>query len=538
VCHPTSRGEALLLGATHWNRSNTDGNTFLSYSLRRAGYEVLIERINLYGNVTMYPFHIQLLSALVVRDFIVQDTESGYLSLGPCLQNFAANYEQPFAASDIVAFLLDCEVLAAQSWGGINRAQCWEGIDHAKALMRLPLDERLCAKYGLPTPERILSAGRFPPVYSVDMHIQDKNLGYVLKKERTMVRVVKGELPAVRVVCVDPSLGVQSPKSFVFPSALVRRIRSAGLRELEELARQEPCRSLFEDAAYLSARLPVRSGLRSGASHPQYVPSISALPDIFKGEFWSNGSYCSTLLMAIGVEYQTVDGEPLCSKGETPPLQLVGAARAKRDSMVRAAGGGTEHVEHLRAADAYRDVLFKQVVPMLGAPLRDIRSVICDCVVAAAVAKDAKAALKEAAKAARGIPKPSGRAPKLGDGSPAAWDPVKGEWIGVKAAKAAAARAIPKPRGRAPKLGDGSPAAWDPVKGEWIGVKAAKAAAASRKRKRDAEDAYWMQALSDIWGVSRKEQAADLAAVPGGYGLSSTARLWRPLSRYLDEDAS
>lgn len=39
-----------------------------------------------------------------------------------------------------------------------------------------------------------------------------------------------------------------------------------------------------------------------------------------------------------------------------------------------------------------------------------------------------------------------------------------------KKKKPAPQGAIPKPRGRAPKLPDGSPAAWDPVKGEWIGV--------------------------------------------------------------------
>ena len=35
-----------------------------------------------------------------------------------------------------------------------------------------------------------------------------------------------------------------------------------------------------------------------------------------------------------------------------------------------------------------------------------------------------------------------------------------------------------------------------------------------------------------------EEQAADLAAVPGGYGLSSTASLWRALSQSQEEDAA
>ena len=61
---------------------------------------------------------------------------------------------------------------------------------------------------------------------------------------------------------------------------------------------------------------------------------------------------------------------------------------------------------------------------------------------------------------------------------------------GAPVGLAAPQGAIPKPRGRAPKLPDGSPAAWDPVKGEWIGVtnkakprasRAPKAAAPKRK---------------------------------------------------------
>ncbi len=418
VCDAVSRGEALLLGCTSWHRSNTDGNTFLSYSLRRAGYDVVKGRINLYGNVTMYPFHIQLLSALVVRGFYWQCSITYTLRVGACLQEFAANYAYPMAASDIVSFLLDCEVLAALS-AGINRANCWAGIDHAEALMRLALIARLCAKYGFPMPAVVLAAGNFPPVYSALSSIHDKNYAYVLKKKEMLRRVVKGELPGLRVVCVDPSLGVPSTTSFLFPRALVCRIRNARTRELAELSRQEPSRSLIEMAARLSARLPVRRGLRYGNSHPEWVPTVGCLPDVFIGKFGPDGGYNGTLLLAIAIEYQTVDGEPLLRKDGTPPLQLIGAARAKRDSLVRAGGGGSERVEQLRARDAYRDVVCNQVVPMLGASLRDIRSVICDCVVAAAVAadakfvyfvertvaaavaKDAKHALKEAAKAAR-----------------------------------------------------------------------------------------------------------------------------------------
>ena len=92
VCDAVSRGESLLLGATNWCRVNTDGDTFLSYSLRRAGYDVWKGRIDLYGNVTMYPFHIQLLSALVVRGFYWQCSITYTLRVGACLQEFAAKF--------------------------------------------------------------------------------------------------------------------------------------------------------------------------------------------------------------------------------------------------------------------------------------------------------------------------------------------------------------------------------------------------------------------------------------------------------------
>jgi len=46
---------------------------------------------------------------------------------------------------------------------------------------------------------------------------------------------------------------------------------------------------------------------------------------------------------------------------------------------------------------------------------------------------------------------------------------------GAPVGLAAPQGAIPKPRGRAPTLGDGSPAAWDPVKGEWIKPRASRA---------------------------------------------------------------
>ena len=68
ICHAFSRGEALLMGAATWHRSNTDGDRFLSYTLRRAAYETLRDHLNLYDLdlITKKPYHIRLLSALVV----------------------------------------------------------------------------------------------------------------------------------------------------------------------------------------------------------------------------------------------------------------------------------------------------------------------------------------------------------------------------------------------------------------------------------------------------------------------------------------
>ena len=54
---------------------------------------------------------------------------------------------------------------------------------------------------------------------------------------------------------------------------------------------------------------------------------------------------------------------------------------------------------------------------------------------------------------------------------------------------------------------------------------------------RGVEEAYWRQFLEEISGISREEQDADLEAVPGGYGLSSIASLWRAESQSLEEDA-
>ena len=65
-----------------------------------------------------------------------------------------------------------------------------------------------------------------------------------------------------------------------------------------------------------------------------------------------------------------------------------------------------------------------------------------------------------------------------------------------------------------------------------------RAFAAQEPRLRVGVDAHWRQALEDIWGMLPEEQAADLAAVPGGYGLSSTASLWRALSQSQEEDAA
>ena len=78
---PASRGEALQLGLSNNERNNTDGARCTSIVLRRAGYDALHGRLNLYGDdVKDMGFPLRLLSALVKMGYFTQD-RSTYLSL-------------------------------------------------------------------------------------------------------------------------------------------------------------------------------------------------------------------------------------------------------------------------------------------------------------------------------------------------------------------------------------------------------------------------------------------------------------------------
>jgi hypothetical protein len=113
---------------------------------------------------------------------------------------------------------------------------------------------------------------------------------------------------------------------------------------------------------------------------------------------------------------------------------------------------------------------------------------------------------------------------------------------GAPVGLAAPQGAIPKPRGRAPKLPDGSPAAWDPVKGEWIGVtnkpkprasRAPKAAAPKRKAPPPAPYRSPEPAAPDVVSLTTAERAAILHAIAQLDGQATQKKVRRAAESVL-----
>ena len=113
---------------------------------------------------------------------------------------------------------------------------------------------------------------------------------------------------------------------------------------------------------------------------------------------------------------------------------------------------------------------------------------------------------------------------------------------GAPVGLAAPQSAIPKPRGRAPKLPDGSPAAWDPVKGEWIGVttkakprasRAPKAAAPKRKAPPPAPYRSPEPAAPDVVSLTTAERAAILHAIAQLDGQATQKKVRRAAESVL-----
>jgi len=379
-CYRRSRGESLLMGCTNMQRLNTDGDTFLCYVLRRAQYEALRDKLILAdaARINSKPFHLRLLAALVASGLYVQDRTTYEVRKGDALLKIGF----PGSTSDVVAFLLDCQVLSGVVSVN-NRANCWAGIWHLCEALFLLDKEKFRRTYGAPTREEALRGSGLPPLYDAGVDIHGLNITYVCALETLMRRVVEGDLKAtgVRIRCVHPDKGTPSELSHVFTSKMVADIRSAGDVRLFELSKQPPYSSLIAEALWLTGELPFMDGLRRGDSHPEWMPEVKCMKRIFQGKFETTGYYRGTLLFALGVVYCRVDGDQgvLLQKGVEPSLD-VGAIAAARDARDRAVTQGlrpeqtaAERRLFLRARDAEGDAKYQLVVPGAAERLRAAR---------------------------------------------------------------------------------------------------------------------------------------------------------------------
>ncbi len=127
---PASRGEALLLGLSNNERNNTDGDRCNSIALRRAGYEALHGRINLYGDdVQEMGFHLRLLSAMVKMGYFTQDRRTYVVTRGRVLLEFHRLHPRcNMTGSDAYYLLTGISVGSGLRALGSSIACCWAGV--------------------------------------------------------------------------------------------------------------------------------------------------------------------------------------------------------------------------------------------------------------------------------------------------------------------------------------------------------------------------------------------------------------------------
>ena len=436
---PASRGAALLLGVSNNERNNTDGDRCNSIALRRAGYEALHGRINLYGDVEEKGFHLRLLSALVKMGYFTQDRRTFVVTRGRVLLEFHRLHPRcNMTGSDVYYLTAGISVGSGLSAFGSSIACCWAGVEGQKnAMVRLILPE-FHDKYGTASRADIISANHFLPFYDCLFSIHDQNFLHQCEVEDLMAAVAAGRRRGVKLSIVCSATGEESSVRHVFTSDDVRRVRRARTPRLVELSTQAPFQAFLAEAAHLSTRLKIWDGLRGGAADVVWPPHARNLQEPFFGAFTKDGYYGSTLVFTLAYKCRALDDTLLLSKGEKPipNPQNVGAARARRDAAVTSAA----RLLKLRARDADRDHELGIKVPMLGAPV-DVAVLlkIAEGYAADAVAADAmsllpaplqaearaeKAELREAEKAERArrkgverrlavVPPDAGRAPTL-----------------------------------------------------------------------------------------------------------------------------
>jgi len=390
---PASRGEALQLGLSNNERNNTDGDRCNSFVLRRAGYDALRGRVNLYGDVKEMGFHVRLLSALVKMGYFTQDRSTFVVTRGRVLLEFHRLHPRcNMTGSDAYYLLTGISVGSGLSALGSAIACCWAGVEAQKNAMVRFIKPEFQDKYGTASRAVIISANHFLPFYDCPFSIHDQNYLQQCELEDLMADVAAGRRDGVKLSIVCSDTGEESSVRHTFTSDDVRRVRRAKTPRLVELSKQAPFEAFLAEAAHLSTRLKIPDGLRGGAADVPWPPHASTLKEPFYGFFGKNGYYGSTLLFTLAYKCRALDDTLLLSKGEKPipNPQNVGAARARRDAAVTSAA----RLLKLRARDADRDRELGFNVPMLGAPVEvEVLLKIAEGYAADAVAADAMSLL-------------------------------------------------------------------------------------------------------------------------------------------------
>ena len=389
---PASRGAALLLGVSNNERNNTDGDRCNSIVLRRAGYEALHGRVNLYGDVEEKGFHLRLLSAMVKMGYFTQDRRTYVVTRGRVLLEFHRLHPRcNMTGSDVYYLTAGISVGSGLSALGSAIACCWAGVEGQKKAMERFILPEFHDKYGTASRADIISANHFHPFYDCLFSIHDQHFLHQCEAEDLMSDVAAGRRPAVVLSFLCPDTGAESSGRHTFTSDDVRRVRAADTWQLVELSTQAPFQGFLAEGARLANRLEIPpTGLRGGAADDvPWPPHAFTLKAPFFGAFTKDGYYGSTLVFTLAYKCRALDDTLLLSKGEKPipNRQNVGAARARRDAAVTS----TARLLKLRARDADRDRKLGFEVPMLGAPV-DVADLlkIAEGYAAAAVAADAK----------------------------------------------------------------------------------------------------------------------------------------------------
>ena len=196
---PASRGAALLLGVSNNERNNTDGDRCNSIVLRRAGYEALHGRVNLYGDVEEKGFHLRLLSAMVKMGYFTQDRRTCVVTRGRVLLEFHRLHPRcNMTGSDVYYLTAGISVGSGLSALGSAIACCWAGVEGQKKAMERFILPEFHDKYGTASRADIISANHFHPFYDCLFSIHDQNFLQQCELEDLMADVAAGRRDGVR----------------------------------------------------------------------------------------------------------------------------------------------------------------------------------------------------------------------------------------------------------------------------------------------------------------------------------------------------